>query len=288
MKKSKRNRLWTIGLVFSVISTGCSKENTSSVFVPDHDIKKPSENTGNPDSRTVDFNRPDGVYTKEQATMDFGADVVMTWQNMDIISNRARVRLPANTLSQGNIVNIDVADGTEYELSFKVRFGEGFDWSRGGKVGFGFHIGNGYTGCNKADNGLGGTARLMWYNPTGTKTNKVTTGTYFRPYVYYRDMPENCGNSFGRQSKQLATDTWYTVKIKVKSNTGSNTDGMVSYEVDGENLLTQNLRWTTNDNYGKIKYITFHSFRGGSQEYWQSATDGYIYYDDLVYTRIAK
>ncbi|MBD1432004.1 hypothetical protein H8B06_04135 [Sphingobacterium sp. DN00404] len=288
MKKNDRNRFYTIMLVLSVVFAGCGKDSGDNSFVPDHDIKKPSDNADNPDSRTVDFNRLDGAYTKEHAIMDFGADIVMTWRNMDIISNQARVRLPANTLSQGNIVNIDIPDGTEYELSFKVRFGAGFDWSRGGKVGFGFHIGNGYTGCNKADNGLGGTARLMWYNAVGTKTNRVTTGTYFRPYVYYRDMPENCGNSFGRQSKQLAADTWYTVKIKVKSNTGSNTDGLVSYEVDGENLLTQTLRWTTNDNYAKIKYITFHSFRGGSQEYWQSTTDGYIYYDDLVYTRIAN
>ncbi|MCH5719633.1 hypothetical protein [Niabella hibiscisoli] len=79
----------------------------------------------------------------------------------------------------------------------------------------------------------------MWYNATGSNTNAVNSGTYFRPYVYYKDMPEICGNSFGKQSKQLTTNTWYTIKIRVKSNTGSNTDGLVSYEVDGENLLTQ-------------------------------------------------
>src|SRR5690606_14906890 len=201
---------------------GCKTDGNDGHFIPDP-IKKPSDKTKNSGDKGISFDRPDGVYTKGMAEADFGVPIEMNWQNMEIVDNQARVRIPANTLSQGNIVNIDVPDGTEYELSFKVKFGEGFDWSRGGKVGFGFHIGNGYTGCNKADDGLGGTARLMWYNAIGTKTNHVTTGTYFRPYVYYKDMPESCGDNFGKQSKRITTNTWYTVKIRVKSNTGSNT-----------------------------------------------------------------
>jgi hypothetical protein len=287
MNRKIKNRLLSIGLLLPLLFSGCKKGSNGNTFVPDHDVKKPSTTNTDPNSKTVNFNRADGVYTKEAAVADFGVPIEMNWQNTHIVGNQARVHIPANSLSRGNIVNIDVADGTEYELSFRVKFAADFDWSRGGKLGFGFHIGNGYTGCNKADNGLGGTARLMWYNPTGSKTNPVTTGTYFRPYVYYKDMPENCGNSFGKQSKRLNKDTWYTIKIRVKSNTGSNADGLVSYEVDGENLLTQTIRWTTNDAFRKIKYITFHTFRGGSDEYWQATTDGYIYYDDLVFTRIA-
>lgn len=282
-----KNLLFAGVMFLALHFSGCARSKGDNNFVPDNAIKKPSSGGNDPESKTVNFNRPNGPYTKDMAIADFGVPVEMNWQNTDIVDNQARVRIPANTLSQGNIVNIDVADGTEYELSFKVKFGPGFDWSRGGKVGFGFHIGNGYTGCNKADNGLGGTARLMWYNPAGTKTNFVTSGTYFRPYLYYKDMPENCGDNFGKQSKQLAAGTWYNIKIKVKSNTASNKDGWVSYEVDGENLLTQSLRWTTNDAYRKIRYITFHNFRGGSDTYWQSATDSYIYFDDLVFRRIA-
>lgn len=282
------NKTKMLFLILPMLLLQCGKGSNGNSFVPDSEIKKPSTGIKDPNEKIISFDRPDGVYTKAMATADFGVPIEMNWQNADIISKQLRVRVPANSLSQGNIVNIDISDGTEYEMSFKVQFGEGFDWSRGGKVGFGFHIGNGYTGCNKADNGLGGTARLMWYHPTGEKNNKVTSGAHFRPYVYYKDMPDRCGNSFGRESKRLVTKTWYTVKIKVKSNTGSNTDGLVSYEVDGENLLTQNIRWTTNDSYRKVRYMTFHTFRGGSQEYWQSTTDGHIYYKDLVVKRIAE
>jgi len=101
-------------------------------------------------------------------------------------------------------------------------------------------------------------------------------------------MPDRCGDPFAKESKALNTNTWYSVKIKVKSNTGSNTDGLVSYEIDGVNLLTQKIRWTSNDAYRKIRYVTFHTFRGGSAEYWQATTDGDIFYDDVVFTRLAE
>jgi hypothetical protein len=283
--KSIKYKAPTLGLILALLFVSCTKKDKNIDFIVDNDIKVPSST--DPETKTVTFNRPDGTYTKIQAESDFGVPINMTWRNIDIYDNQARVRIPANTLSQGNIVNIDIADGTEYELSFKVKFGPNFDWSRGGKVGFGLHIGNGYTGCNKADNGLGGTARLMWYNETGSKTNHVTTGAHFRPYVYYKDMPSTCGDTFGKRSKQINTNTWYTIKIRVKSNTGSSANGLVSYEIDGENLLNQNIRWTTDDAYRKIKYITFHTFRGGSQEYWQATTDNHIYYDDVRYRRIA-
>lgn len=238
-------------------------------------------------TKTVNWNAAsNGTYAVASARTDMG-EISGTWRNAEIFSNTLKIRIPPNTLSNGNIVNIDVADGTEYELTFKVRFGAAFEWSRGGKVGFGFHIGNGFTGCNKANNGTGGTARLMWYNPTNKKDKLGTDNPYFRPYVYYKDMPEDCGDSFGKQSVKLNKDQWYTVKIRVKSNFGSATNGSVLYEIDGVTLLSQPIRWTTNDAYRKIQEITFHTFRGGSDEYWGSTTEGDIYYDDLTWTKIA-
>jgi len=159
-------------LLLACVLFSCSKGQSKDGFVPDTAIKKKPEDETDPRKRKIIFTQVDGPYNKAMAVADFGMPIEMNWANSAVVDKQLRVRIPANTLSQGNIVNIDVPDGTEYELSFKVKFGAGFDWSRGGKVGFGFHIGNGYTGCNKADNGLGGTARLMWYHSTGSKTNK--------------------------------------------------------------------------------------------------------------------
>jgi hypothetical protein len=128
----------------------------------------------------------------------------------------------------------------------------------------------------------------MWYNSTNQKDNTGTDTPYFRPYVYYKDMPSQCGDSFGKQSKALVKNTWYTIKIRVKSNTASNFDGQVFYSVDGVTLLSKNdIRWTTNTSKRLIKLISFHTFRGGSDDYWGSTADGLIYYDDVTWNRIA-
>lgn len=248
-------------------------------------------------SRSASFTYADGAYSRTTAQNDLG-DIIGGWQsqNVDIFSNQLRIKIPANSISSqpapsgsGNIVQIDVPDGSEYEVTFRIRFGPNFQWSRGGKAGFGFLIGDGNTGCNKADAGNGGSARLMWYNATNQKDDTGTDNAYFRPYVYYKDMPSNCGDPFGKQSVKLSKNTWYTVKIRVKSNTGSNFDGQVFYSVDGATLLSKNdIRWTTNTSKRLIREITFHTFRGGSDPYWGSTSDGYIYYDDLSWNRIAS
>jgi hypothetical protein len=74
----------------------------------------------------------------------------------------------------------------------------------------------------------------------------------------------------------------------VKSNTASNFDGQVFYSVDGVTLLSKNdIRWTTNTSKRLIKLISFHTFRGGSDDYWGSTADGLIYYDEVTWNRIA-
>jgi hypothetical protein len=140
MEKIKHIAL-AVGLIVPLLFIACKKSKTND-FVVDNDIKTPPP-TGIKGT-TVTFSRPDGAYTKAQAESDLGVPIIMTWQNTDIYSNQARVRIPANSLSKRYIVNIDVVDGTEYEVSFKIKFGSNFDWSRGGKVGFGLHVGNGY------------------------------------------------------------------------------------------------------------------------------------------------
>jgi hypothetical protein len=236
-------------------------------------------------NRTVNWdNRSDGSYSLSEAQADFG-NIRGTWQESRAYnsSGTCRITLLKNALSAacGLITNIDVSDGTSYEMDWQVKFHSAFDWSRGGKLGFGFHIGDGNTGCDKADDGNGGTLRVMWYNDY--------TNVYLKPYVYYKDMPGTCGNDFGKKypsSGSITRGTWYNVHLWVKLNSGSNTDGNVEMKVNGTTVLAQNIRWVTNDSKRSVKEITFHTFRGGSESYWQSSTDGYIYYDNLYWNKV--
>lgn len=229
-------------------------------------------------------NYADQNYTTANATSDFGAVTGWKEQRTIISGKTLRVKLEKDALSSagGMVANIDIADGTEYEVEFKVKFHSEFDWSKGGKVGFGFRLGDGNTGCDKADDGNGGSARMMWYTSGNGNVR-------FKPYLYYKDMPDDCGSGFDTSYPSLGSiqkSTWYTIKIYVKSNTGSNTDGKVKFWVDGNVVLDRSIRWTTNDSKRLINKLSFSTFRGGSTTDWQSGSDGYIYFDDLTWSKI--
>ncbi|AWO00578.1 hypothetical protein DLD77_02100 [Chitinophaga alhagiae] len=223
------------------------------------------------------------AYTQAQAEGDFGN--INGWNSSrSMISNgNLRITLLKNALSGagGVIARTDISDGSEYELSYTVRFHSAFDWSRGGKLGFGFLIGDGNTGGDPGWDGNGGSMRLMWYN-NGSRV-------YFHPYIYYRDQPGQYGDNFGKSypsSGSLNKGQTYTVQMYVKSNTGTSTNGRAKIVIDGVTVLDTPIRWTTNDSKRLIRNLSFHTFRGGSQTYWQSSTDGYIYYDNLVVSKI--
>jgi hypothetical protein len=225
------------------------------------------------------------TYTTTQAVSSFGN--VTGWnESRTYISNgNARITLQPNALSSagGVVANVDISDGSSYEVDYDVRFHSQFDWSRGGKLGFGFSIGEGNTGGDPGWDGNGGSARIMWYQ---TDAGRV----FFQPYMYYKDQSGEYGETFGKSypaTGSLNKGQTYHIHLYVKSNTGSNTDGHVQLVIDGTIVLDRDMRWTTNDAQRLIKGLTFHTFRGGSQDYWESTTVGYIYYDNLKVHKIS-
>ena len=231
-------------------------------------------------------NYADGVYPGTAATSDFGNisgwNDTRTW----ISGGTCRIKLLKNALSGdgGVIGNIDISDGSAYEMDYDVRFHSQFDFSRGGKIGFGFLVGEGNTGGDPGWDGNGGSLRLMWYQ---TDAGRV----FFQPYIYHKDQPTEYGNTFSKSfpaSGSLNKGQWYHVHLYIKSNTGSNTNGHVQIVIDGTVVLDTDIRWTTNDSKRLINRMSFHTFRGGSQTYWQSTTDGYIYYDNLSVHKISN
>jgi hypothetical protein len=226
-------------------------------------------------------NRPNGPYTFAQAIEDF-KNTISGWESsrMHIVDGKLQTTLLKNIVGPaGGLVSwINVEDSDEYELSFDMKFDENFDFSQGGKVGFGFLIGEGNTGGVSGASGNGGSVRLMWYK------NNASSPVILRPYVYHKDQPSQYGDDFGKvfpASGNLQKGTWYKVKMYVKSNTDSNTDGHVRITIDGNTLIDQAIRFTTNDAKRLINRITFETFRGGAESSWQSHTDGYIYFDNV-------
>ena len=225
-------------------------------------------------------------YTPALAAADFGNASGWNEGRAMISSEKLRITLLKNALSDdgGLIAGIDIADGSAYELDFDVWFHSQFDWSRGGKVGFGFKVGDGNSGGDPGWDGNGGSLRLEWYQNDAGRV-------YFQPYVYYKDQPGEYGDTFGKSypsTGSLIKGHGYHIHMYIKSNTDSSTNGRAQIVVDGTTLLDTPIRWTTNEAKRLIQTMSFSTFRGGSQTYWESPVDCYIYFDNLTVHRISS
>lgn len=258
-----------------VISFSCNKED-----VPE---KKRPEGT----ETIIDLNwntHADGQYGTSEAQKDFGN--MSGWQpsRVSLSNNAIKVKLLANELSGsgGIVANVNLQPAAEYRVKYDVMFPEDFIWGRGGKVGFGFRFGDGNTGCDKADDGNGGSARIMWY----TNDSGITT---LRPYLYYYDMPDDCGDNPGSvypASGSIEKGKWYTIEMYAKSNLSENKDGHIKIAINGTVVLDSSIRWTNKNSKRLINRLAFSTFRGGSQTHWMVDEDTYIYLDNLKVERI--
>lgn len=163
-----------------------------------------------PSNLDINWNhRENGTtYTKQQAESDFGN--VSGWQNAKayISTEQCRITLLPKALSGagGLVADIDIEDGSAYELNFNFKFHADFDFSKGGKLGFGFRIGDGNAGGNPGSDGNGGSARVTWYTNNQQRT-------YLRAYVYHYDQPGKYGDTFGSfpTAESLQKNQWYAV-----------------------------------------------------------------------------
>ena len=231
-------------------------------------------------------NLPDGPYSLAQATLDY-KNPVNGWAatRMNITGGKLKTTLTKNVVGpEGGLVSwIDIADASEYQLSYDFMFDPNFEFSLGGKLGWGFLIGDGFTGGVPGTNGNGGSVRLMWY--------KAWSGApvTIKPYVYYKDQPGQYGHDFGKvypASGNISKGVWHKVNMYVKCNTGSNTDGRLKITINGATLVDMPIRYTTNDAKRLINRITFETFRGGADASWTTPTDGQIYFDNLSWTQL--
>ena len=225
-------------------------------------------------TRSISFDRTTGTYLTADAVTDFG-NMTTGWNESRayITTNQCQIKLLKNALSAsgGMIAKYDISDGSEYSTTFKVKFHTDFEWCTGGKLGPGFFMGDMAAGGSGGSDGNGGSARLVWHkNSSGD--------AYFQAYAYHKDQPGAYGSSYGRfpATGSLNKNQWYTVTLYVKSNTGSNTNGLLKLTVDGNLVVNQAMRWTTNDAKRLVDRMEFATFRGGATADNMSSTDSYI------------
>ena len=88
----------------------------------------------------VDWNdKPTGIYTQDEAVQDFGTIKKWDQTKANIATgkdgtNGFTVKLLPNKLSSGGYgAEVDIEDGTEYEIEYDMKFHSQFNFSRGGK-----------------------------------------------------------------------------------------------------------------------------------------------------------
>jgi hypothetical protein len=228
-----------------------------------------------------------GPYTQADVEADFGK--TPAW-NDGLDEGRAsiveeasqrflRVTYPADQYGPGaGGVQFKIPFGASYQelfFAYRVRFGSGFSFVKGGKLP-GLVGGSSPTGCSPSPDGF--SARNMW-----------RAGGALVQYVYWPDQPNTCGDDLpyeaGGASLLFVPGTWHTVQHRVRMNTVGSPDGVLQGWVDGELCLSEQTRqWRKVDTFA-IDTLYFSTFFGGGDQSFAPSSAQTVDFDDLVVSR---
>ncbi|MEM8612463.1 MAG: polysaccharide lyase [Cyanobacteria bacterium P01_H01_bin.105] len=157
---------------------------------------------------------------------------------------------------------------TQMSLTYYLRFAEGFDFVKGGKLP-GLFGGVGASGGTIPNGTDGFSARLMWRHDGQGE-------------VYaYLPTSETYGTSIERGAWRFQPGIWYKLKQEIKLNTPDQADGEIRLWVNDTLVIEQKeLMFRTVDSL-QIDGIFFSTFFGGGDVSWATPQDTYIDFADF-------
>jgi hypothetical protein len=182
------------------------------------------------------------------------------------------------------------ADYEELVLKYRVRFGDGFDFVRGGKLP-GLAGGSAPTGSTQANGTNGWTGRMMWRTDfegvSGQPEQLVSDAISYAKYT------DSGFDQDGRQEDKLYwTDAnqsrtvinsgvWYEITQRVKMNTPGERNGVLQIFLDGVLVVDQqDVLFRTTGGTFQIDQMYFSTFFGGNED-WRTSKDEVAYFDDF-------
>ena len=150
-------------------------------------------------------------------------------------------------------------------LSYDIRFPEGFDFVRGGKLP-GLYGGGAPSGGAAVTDESGFSVRLMW--------RKDGAG---EAYAYTLDKRNpSYGDSIGRGSWRFMPGQWQHVDLELGVNTPGKADGVLRVWVDGE-LVIERLDTTYRARASAgIDGMMFSTFFGGHDASWATPREQHV------------
>jgi hypothetical protein len=164
---------------------------------------------------------------------------------------------------------------TELYASYRVQFGPGFRFVKGGKLP-GLAGGTANTGGVRPTGLDGWSGRAMW-----SKEGRMVQ------YVYHPDQVGNFGElmpwmTAAEKDVVLVPGRWYHVETRVVMNTPGKPDGTVQTWLDGVPVLDRGgVRFRDTGAWG-IDAFQMSTFFGGSTLPWAAQRDEVVYFDDFV------
>jgi hypothetical protein len=156
--------------------------------------------------------------------------------------------------------------------SYRVRFAEGFDFVRGGKLP-GLTGGSHPTGGKPDDGGF--SARLMW-----------RAGGAAVQYVYYPRQSTTYGSDLpylpSGAPARFSPGTWHRVEHRVAMNAPGQANGVLQAWIDGQLAIDARDRVWRLDGSVHVDALYFSTFFGGNDPSWGAARDETVDFDDFV------
>ncbi|MBA4017172.1 MAG: hypothetical protein C0483_08370 [Pirellula sp.] len=185
-----------------------------------------------------------------------------------------RVSYPQGSVGPGEggmqfLVKLPPAD--EYWLSYLVKFEEGFDFRKGGKLPGLTSGGSRFTGGKKPENGEGWSARYMWREAGVPEI-----------YLYYVDMPGEWGQGIVFKDVKFEPGRWHRLIQHIRVNRPDKADGLLEAWFDDKQVLSRNDLRLRIGNQGQIDSFYFSTFHGGQGDEWAPSVDSFARYDDFL------
>ena len=182
------------------------------------------------------------------------------------------------------------ADYEEVTVEYRVKFKDGFDFVRGGKLP-GLIGGTANTGSNRPDGTDGFSARMHWRTDGSQSSPLDSDKANITQYLYHPDQPSSFGEDFrwddsaSGQWELFESGRWYHLRHRVVMNSvvdgvGQN-DGIVQGWLDDRLVVDiNNIRFRDIETLA-IDGFYFSTFFGGSGNQWNTSKDEVAFFDDF-------
>lgn len=148
-------------------------------------------------------------------------------------------------------------------LRYRVRFPEGFDFVKGGKLP-GLYAGAAPSGGEEVTGDNGWSVRVMW--------REYGEGEL---YEYIVNKPGEFGLSVGRGAFRFVPGRWTTVELEIVPNTPGKPDGVARLWIDDGAVIEQHgVVFRTQASDGPLG-LMFSTFFGGGDKSWATRRDQY-------------